>query len=904
MKQLYVLDSYAIAFRSYYAFIKNPLTNSLGEQTSVVFGYANAVMRLILERGADHLVIAKDLPGKNFRHHLYDEYKANRKEMPEDMAAQLAMLEEFMELLNIPVLSREGYEADDVMAKLGEICQEEGAECFLVTKDKDMMQLVGDTVKLIHMEKMGQAPTITDYQAVVDKFDVPPEQIRDLLALMGDSADNVPGVPKVGPKSAAKLLKDFGTLEGIYENLDKITAKALNRNLTENKDKAFLSQELVSLRTDFDLDVKFEDFEFPGFDKVKLEEFLDRHELNSLKRHLKKLPGLGESLTPEVEELPENISAEYVLISSTAELRSCIEDLENSTIIAVDTETSGLNPYEDHLVGICLAGEEDKGYYVPLAHSDSDNISITEVKELLQPLLLSDKTFVLHNAKFDLQFLGQSQIEVGGQVVDTMIASYLLDSGGRENSLDKQVLKRLGHQMISIESLIGKGKSQISFGEIKASEAYTYAAEDAVYTWRLWQVLKSELESKGLEKPFYEVELPLLKVLTTIESYGISLDSEALGVFSEELKIRIAQLEDLIYEAAGQIFNIGSPKQLSEILFEVIGLKPLKKTKSGYSTDAAVLEALKGQHPIIEYIMEIRELDKLKNTYVDVLPGLVQGWSGRLHTHFNQVIAATGRLSSTNPNLQNIPVRTELGKRIRSTFVAKNDDYVLMAADYSQIELRVLAHLSEDENLIKAYCDDADIHTETAAAIYQVDPALVDSGMRRNSKAINFGILYGMSAFRLSKDLGIPRSQAAEFIDEYFAHYSKITPFIEATISQARADGYVETLGGHRRYLPGLDDDNKNVQSGAERMAVNTPIQGTAAELLKTAMIKIFGQLSHSSLRAEMLLQVHDELVFEVHKDDLEELKELVIREMEGAAELKVPLKVEVGVGQNWLEAH
>lgn len=905
MKRLYVLDSYAIAFRSFYAFIKNPLTNSLGEETSVAFGYANALMRIILEQGADHIVIAKDLPGKNFRHDLYGEYKANRKAMPEEMAQQLPMLEEFLEISGLPVIGMEGYEADDVMAKLGEICEREGAECYLVTKDKDMMQLVGDTVKLIHLEKMGQPPTITDRDAVLAKFDVPPENVRDLLALMGDSADNVPGVPKVGPKSAAKLLNEFGTLEGIYDNIDKITAKALNKNLTDNKELAFLSQELVSLRTDFNIELNIEDMKFNGFDKNRLIEFLDRYELNSLKRHLKKLPGIGEEHSSHEPEIPEDKKAEYILVDNTEKLKECMEDIESSSLIAVDTETSGLNPWENHLVGICLAGEEDKGYYIPLRHAESENISLVELKEYLQPLLSAvEKTFVLHNAKFDIQFLKQSGIDIKGKIVDSMIASYLLESGSREHSLDKQVLKRLGHQMISIEAMIGKGKSQISFGELKSKDAYIYAAEDAVYTWRLWEILRTEIQSKGLEKPFYEVELPLMKVLAEVESHGISLDSQALNRFSQELGTRIKELNELIIQSAGEVFNISSPKQLSEILFDKLGLKPTKKTKSGYSTDAAVLESLKSAHPIIEFILEIRELEKLKNTYVDVLPSLVQGWSGRLHTHFNQVITATGRLSSTNPNLQNIPVRTDLGKRIRSTFIAKDEDHVLMAADYSQIELRVLAHLSKDPNLIEAYCNEVDIHTETAAAIYQVDPAFVDSGMRRNSKAINFGILYGMSAFRLSRDLGIPRGQAQEFIDGYFSHYAEVPGFIEQTVAQARADGYIETLGGHRRYLPGLDDDNRNVQAGAERMAVNTPIQGTAAELIKRAMISIFNKLKQSNLRCEMLLQVHDELVFEVHKEDLEEAKHLVVSEMEGAADLVVPLSVEAGFGSNWLEAH
>ncbi len=901
---IYVIDHFALAFRSFYAFINNPLINSKGEPTSVLFGYCNALFRLIAEKGTRNVVIAKDISGPNFRHELYPEYKANRSEMPEEMRQQLPDLDQFIKMTGVPVLSQQGFEADDIMASLAEQLKEQ--TIYLFTKDKDMMQMVNDRVFLFHLEKSGVEDTVIDRAAVEAKFGVGPEHIRDLLALMGDSADNVPGVPKVGPKTAADLLKQYGSLEGIYENLNQITKKALHKNLSENRDKALLSQRLVSLAKDLEVPLDESFYTVSPFDE-NLEDFLKERELNGTLRHFKK--------AQEVLKNPEDIlstplptaiqQVEFHCVKTLAELDAIAQEARTAQKMALDTETSGLDTLTCDIAGICLSANPAKGYYLPLNHKDSDNLPQQEVIHWLNTLIREPQiTWYLHNAKFDFQVLSRYGIDFPAQVFDTMIASYLLNPGVREHSLDAQVKKRLGHLMIPIEDLIGKGKKQISFTELTAEEAYTYSAEDAAYTLALAEILEKEIIEKQMQKPLNDIEIPLMKVLTEMEQRGISLDGERLKTFSIELAQRLADLTQKIYAEGGKEFNISSPKQLGEMLFEDLGLKTGKKTKTGYSTDASVLHSLRNEHPIIPAILEYRELEKLKNTYVDVLPDQIHPKTQRVHTSFSQTIAATGRLSSINPNLQNIPIRTPEGRKVREAFISSDPDKILLAADYSQIELRVLAHLSQDENLLNAYRNGLDIHTQTAALLLRLNPEEVSPEQRRQSKAVNFGILYGMSAFRLSNELEIPRYLAQEFIDGYFAAYPKVTSFIQNTIAAARQNGYVETLFGHRRYLPDIDAENMNIRSAAERIAVNTPIQGTAAGLIKLAMIELEPKIQQSGLHLQMLLQVHDELVFEVAKKDLDAAKVLIKSTMENAFSMDVPLTVEVGEGLNWLDAH
>jgi DNA polymerase-1 len=904
-KDLYIIDSFAVAFRSFYAFINNPLTTADGTPTSAVFGYANTIFRLLLERNVDYLTIAKDMGRENFRHAIYPEYKANRDEMPAELKKQLPILDEFMEISGIPVHGQFGFEADDIMASLCLEAEKKGFTSFMVTKDKDMMQIVNENIFMFQMEKAGVPHTVVDRDYVEKKFGVGPEHIRDLLALMGDAADNIPGVPKVGPKTAAKLLLANGSLEGIYQNTESLKGK-LKENIVNNKDKALLSQELVTLKDDLDLEHTIEDLKFEGFDIDRMEVFLEKYELHSLKRHLKKialLKNANQTITTEVET--PKASFECIKVDTPEALEKMMVDLSKSDTIAVDTETSSLDTLSAKICGICLSASEHKGYYVVLNHKESKKILGSIARNALHKLFQDpSKTLVFHNAKFDLHILKNAKYKISAKIADTMLAAYSLEAGARNLSLDAQAFKYFKHEMIPITQLIGKGKNQISFAELSSEEVYFYSAEDAIFTYKLWEVLETKLKEAELITHYQNIEIPMTHVLQKMERRGISINSQALDSQAKILGKRINELHDSIYQHAGQIFNIGSPKQLAEILFEELGLPPSKKTKTGYSTDHSVLEKLKTEHPIIPAILETRELEKLKNTYVDVLPKLAHQTTNRIHTSYNQTIAATGRLSSVNPNLQNIPIRTKHGKQIRAAFVAKDQDHILLAADYSQIELRILAHLSQDENLCNAYKNGIDIHTQTAAAIYDCAVEEIDSDMRRSAKAINFGVIYGMSAFRLSNELEIPRARASAFIEGYFATYPKVTDFIEETVKKAHKDGFVDTLYGHRRYLPELDSDNGNIRNGAERMAVNTPIQGTAADLIKIAMIDVDQAIEKSDLDISMLLQVHDELIFEVPKSQVEPAKELIKKYMENAVVLDIPLVVDIGTGNTWLEAH
>lgn len=900
MQDLYIIDSMALAFRAFYAFPTNPLVNGKGEETTVVFGYGNYIFRLLADKGVRNIAIATDLSGPNFRHVLYDQYKANRSEMPENMKAQLPMLAEFIELLNIPMLSQKGYEADDLIGSAA--VQYTDAKVYICSKDKDLMQLVNERVNMLYNDKKEEV--VITREQVIEKWGVPPEQVRDLLALMGDTSDNVPGVPKVGPKTAAQLLIDYGDLDGVYAHIDQITKKALKENLTNFKEQAYLSQKLVSLATDLSLP-QLDDLVYQGFDLDKMEAFLEKHELRSLLRAARNAAkSMGKVNSPTITKptWPEPV---YRLISTSAELSELQAQIQSATLIALDTETTGLNPRQSEIAGICLCWDGQQGYYLPIAHVDGPNLDLAETKAFLEPLFQDpNRQFICHNAKFDLAMFAENGWSIPTNIQDTMIASYLLNPGAREHSLDEQVKRRLDHEMIPIEQLIGKGKSQILFSQVPPADAYSYAAEDAVFTWRLWSLLHTELKNESLWELYHTQELPLMKCLLNMEARGICLDSQALADLSVELRSRLAEVEEAIHQHAGFPFTISSPKQLGEVLFDHLKLPHGKKTKTGWSTDASVLESLENEHAIVPLILEYRELEKLRNTYVEVLPSLVEKKSGRVHTSYSQTVAATGRLSSNNPNLQNIPIRTTLGARIRSAFVAPSQEWTLLSADYSQIELRVLAHLSGDHNLIQAYREGIDIHTQTASLLFSTFPEMVTPEMRRASKAINFGVLYGMSAFRLSNELGIARKTAQDFIDGYFNAYPEVTAFIKNTTEQARRDGFVKTLSGLRRHLPDLSSDNANIRAGAERTAVNTPVQGTAADLIKKAMLKLEEAITSSSLRLRLLLQVHDELVLEVHKDDLEDAKKLVKSVMENVAELLVPLIAEVGNGQNWKDAH
>ena len=957
-KTLLLLDSYALAFRMFYAYSQNPLKNSQGEEVSMMHGYWGAVLRILAKHKPTHFAIARDVAHtKTFRHELYPDYKANRGPMPEEMAAQMPLLGESLEASGIPLLSEPGYEADDVMASTAMAAVEAGFDhVVILSKDKDMSQIVSDKIHLFHLTKGADGIDFGPEQ-VLEKYGLPPEKIRDYLALMGDASDNVPGVPKVGPKTAIQLLNDYGDMDNLYANLDKITKKGLHDNLANNREKAFLSRELVTLQTKRAFSGNLDALEYNGLHVDTLAQMFKDHEINSLLRLLEKVPSkagfvkqVGEPAEPTELIAGEFTSASSVNLNETVDILPtyvCIDtdeifeqmkaEFTASSLIGVDTETDGLDPMQCGLVGMCLASADNegnvaKGYYIPLGHSDEigfplptgpkGNFDFNKVANWFKEFFAdnapvaendgaegaaSKRAFIFHNAKFDLHVLArafkipQSVID-NANIIDTLIAAWMLSPGQSGLGLDNQVMQRLQHEMIPIENLIGRGKNQITFNRTPIKDATEYGAEDAVYTLRLWKPLKQELEKLDYVKYFFEQEMPLLKVLYQMESVGVAIDVPALKTLEQELGRRIENLEKEICDMAGVEFNIGSPKQLGDVLFDTLGLPEIKKR----STDAVVLEELsfKAPHPIVFAVIEYRELKKMQSTYISVLPTLINPDTRRIHTSFIQWGTATGRLSSRDPNLQNIPVRSDLGKKIRAAFVPQSKDNVILAVDYSQIELRMLAHLSGDEALIESYKEGIDIHARTAAAIYGVDLDAVTSDMRRDAKVVNFGVLYGMTAFRLARDLKIPMSQARDFIDGYFGMYQGVQQFIEDTKAAAHRDGYVETLSGRRRYIAGIDSSDRMESQMAERMAVNTPVQGSAADLIKIAMIRIQKRINAENLPLKMMLQVHDELVFECPRDQVEAMAQMVKSEMEGAMQLKVPLVASVGFGENWLVAH
>lgn len=934
-KTLLLLDSYALAFRMFYAYSQNPLKNSQGEDVSMMHGYWGAVLRILAKHKPTHFAIARDVAHtKTFRHELYPDYKANRGPMPEEMAVQMPLLGESLEASGIPLLSEPGYEADDVMASTAVAAIEAGFDSVVIlSKDKDMSQIVTDKIHLFHLTKGADGIDFGPEQ-VMEKYGLPPEKIRDYLALMGDASDNVPGVPKVGPKTAIQLLNDYGDMDNLYANLDKITKKGLHDNLANNREKAFLSRELVTLQTKRAFSGNLEALEYNGLHVDTLAQMFKDHEINSLLRLLEKVPskaGFVSDGEPVAASFPVEDLPTYVCVDTEEIFEQMKAEFAAASTVGIDTETDGLDPMQCNIVGLCLAcadndGKVAKGYYIPLAHTDEigfplpaskgGNFDFNKAKEWfcaffadVTPAAGSEtpRAFVFHNAKFDLHVLARAfkipqTVIDNANIIDTLIAAWMLSPGQSGLGLDNQVMQRLQHEMIPIENLIGRGKNQITFNRAPIKDATEYGAEDAVYTLRLWKPLKQELEKLDYVKYFFAQEMPLLKVLYQMESVGVAIDVPALKTLEQELGRRIENLEKEICDMAGVEFNIGSPKQLGDVLFDTLGLPEIKKR----STDAVVLEELsfKAPHPIVFAVIEYRELKKMQSTYISVLPTLINPDTHRIHTSFIQWGTATGRLSSRDPNLQNIPVRSDLGKKIRAAFIPQSKDNVILAVDYSQIELRMLAHLSGDEALIESYKEGIDIHARTAAAIYGVDLDAVTSDMRRDAKVVNFGVLYGMTAFRLARDLKIPMSQARDFIDGYFGMYQGVQQFIEDTKAAAHRDGYVETLSGRRRYIAGIDSSDRMESQMAERMAVNTPVQGSAADLIKIAMIRIQKRINEENLPLRMMLQVHDELVFECPRDQVETMAQMVKSEMEGAMQLKVPLVASVGFGENWLEAH
>lgn len=920
---LILVDGSSYLYRAYHAF--PPLTNSVGEPTGAMYGVLNMLRSLLLQYQPTHVAVVFDAKGKTFRDELFEHYKSHRPPMPDDLRAQIEPLHAMVKAMGLPLLAVSGVEADDVIGTLACEADKKGRPVLISTGDKDMAQLVTPNVTLINT----MSNTILGPEEVVTKYGVPPELIIDFLALMGDSSDNIPGVPGVGEKTAQALLQGLGGLDSLYAAPEKIAelsfrgAKTMAAKLEQNKEVAYLSYQLATIKTDVPLELTSEQLEVQQPATEELMELFKRYEFKRWTADVeagKWLQARGskpaakpqETIVVEAEpDIPTAIlSAEnYVTILDEETLQSWIGKLKSAALFAFDTETDSLDNISANLVGISFAIEPGVAAYVPVAHDyldAPDQIPRDRALELLKPLLEDEKLLkVGQNLKYDRGVLENYGIELRGIAFDTMLESYILNSVVGRHDMDSLSQRWLKHKTVTFEEIAGKGKNQLTFNQIALEEAGHYAAEDADVTLQLHLAMWPELQQHaGPLNVFQNIEMPLVPVISRIERNGVNIDPAVLHKHSEELTLRLAELEQKAHEIAGEAFNLSSTKQLQTILFEKQGIKPLKKTPGGApSTSEEVLEELALDYPLPKVILQYRGLAKLKSTYTDKLPLMINPKTGRVHTSYHQAVTATGRLSSTDPNLQNIPVRNEEGRRIRQAFIAPKD-YVIVSADYSQIELRIMAHLSRDKGLLKAFSEGQDIHRATAAEVFGLPLDSVSNEQRRSAKAINFGLIYGMSAFGLSRQLNIPRKESQKYMDLYFERYPGVLEYMERTRAQAKENGYVETLDGRRLYLPDIKASNAARRAGAERAAINAPMQGTAADIIKRAMIAVDAWLQQEKPRVRMIMQVHDELVFEVHKDDIEAVTKKIHELMESSTQLDVPLLVEVGSGPNWDQAH
>ncbi|WP_462269567.1 DNA polymerase I [Desulfobacter sp.] len=886
---IYLIDGSAFLYRAFHAI--RSLATSKGHPTNATFGFTRILLKLLKDKHPGYAGVFFDVKGPTFRHKMFDEYKANRPPMPEELAIQIPDIKAIIKALNIPIIEKTGYEADDLVGTYARIAQAQGFKVVMVTGDKDFIQLITDDCTLWDPMK----DTITDRSDIKTEMGIDPEQFIDVLGLAGDSSDNIPGVKGVGVKTAAKLIAEYGSINRIYNNLDQLKKKKkLHENLTASKEIVHLSRELVTIDRHVDVKQSLDDFQLQEFDTRKAFELFQSFEFKAL--------------ASEFSEKPNKSKKTYKMVHSVADMENLVSELENKGVFAIDTETTDIDPMRADLVGLSVSYMNDAGVYIPVGHTNSSGIQMPEKEDILRifkPLLENpDIAKVGQNIKYDVIVLARYGIEIKGIMFDTMIASHLLNPGTRGHGLDRIAMNLFGHKMISYEDVTGKGKDQIGFQEVPLNLAADYAAEDADLTFMAYTVLKKQIEDKGLTPLMETIEVPLICVLAKMEMAGIRVDTDVLGQMSLEFEAELKTLEQKIYELAGEEFNINSSQQLGVILFEKLGLKSVKKTrkKTGYSTDVQVLTQLAGTHEMPEKLLRYRTLGKLKSTYVDALSSLVHPETGRIHTSFNQTITVTGRLSSSNPNLQNIPIRKPEGKKIRQAFIPATG-CTLISADYSQIELRLLAHCAKDPILIESFRNDEDIHTRTALEVFQVLPGLVTDEMRSQAKSINFGIIYGMSAFRLSNELGISRKMAGIYIDNYFKRYAGVKAFIDKTIEQTRTTCEVSTLFGRKRRLDDIRSSNANLRNFAQRAAVNTPIQGSAADLIKLAMIKMQTALETEKMASQMLLSVHDEIIFEAPEQEKDKLMAMAKQIMEKVTPLEVPLKINFGVGANWAEA-
>lgn len=921
--KLFLLDAYALIYRSYYAFIKSPRINSKGQNTSAIFGFVNTLEELLRKEDPSHVAVVFDPPGGTFRHEAYEAYKAHRQETPEDIKNSVPIIKNIIEAYNIKMLEVAGFEADDVIGTIAKMAEKESIDVFMMTPDKDYAQLASEHIFIYKPKFAGSGFDILDANAVINKYDLSsPIQMIDFLGLVGDASDNIPGCPGVGPKTAHQLLKDFGSIENILENTFQLKG-ALKSRIEENKEQIIFSKFLATIKTDVPIDFNENDFLRKDIDAEKLEAIFEELEFRTLinrvikkesKNSFNKQPIqatlFSDYPTNDTEEIKysnlqelKDVDHKYYLIDNEEKINELISKICVQEFCSFDTETTGLDPLKSELVGMSFSFAEHEAYYVPIS---SEYTIAKKTVEKFKCFFENENILKIgQNIKYDILVLKKYDVHVKGKLFDTMIAHYLLNPELRHN-MDYLAETYLGYQTIHIEELIGpKGKNQLNMRHINPEKICNYACEDADITLQLYTILEKKIEEQELNRLLYDIELPLIYVLADMEYTGVKLDKSALAEYSKKLTNELISIESEIYKEAKIEFNINSAKQVGEVLFDKLQIveKP-KKTKTGqYVTSEETLQNLKNAHPIVGKILDYRGLKKLLSTYVDALPQLVDPKDGKLHTSYNQTVTSTGRLSSSNPNLQNIPIREDQGKEIRKAFIA-NDGCKFLSSDYSQVELRIMAHLSNDSNMIDAFNSGEDIHAATASKIFKVPIELVTSDMRRKAKTANFGIIYGISVFGLAERLNIPRSEAKQLIDGYFETYPQVKEYMDKSIEMAREKGYVETLFGRKRYLPDINSRNATVRGYAERNAINAPIQGSAADIIKVAMNNIFDHLNKAGLQSKMILQVHDELNFNVNENEIEKVKEIVSEEMENAYKLIVCLKADCGIGDNWLEAH
>ena len=947
-KRLYLLDAYALIFRGYFAFIKNPRINSKGMDTSAIMGFMNALMDVIKREKPDHLAVAFDKGGSDYRYEMYQEYKAHRDETPEAIKIAVPYIQELLKAMHIPIIEVAGFEADDLIGTLAKQAEKENYKVFMVTPDKDFAQLVSENIFMYKPARMGNDIEIWGVPEVLAKFEIErPEQVIDFLGMMGDAADNIPGLPGVGEVTAKKLLKEFGSMENLLANTDKLKG-AKKEKIEANADKGILSKKLARILLDCPVTFNATDYELSKPDVEKTDALFQELEFRQMKAQFDKYFGTGKEYdeidtngngnhteqtakkTPTKKTNEEQFdlfgfsdetdtdatpNSHYATLASTEHfyqivqgemsIKLLLQNLLKQAAVCFDTETTGIDTLHAELVGMSFSYEKGKAFYVPFPENQEEaQILIDKFKPFFESESIEK---IGQNIKYDLKILANYGVTIKGKLFDTMIAHYLINPDMRHN-MDVLSETYLKYSPKSIEDLIGKkGKNQQSMRDVALEEIKEYAAEDADITLQLKEIFSPILDKAETKKLFDEIEIPLIPVLAAMEMEGINLDEDFLKSMSVDMQKDIDLFEQKIYETAGEKFNLASPKQLGDILFDKlkIGGAKQKKTKTGqYATGEEVLSYLANEHQIVKDILEWRQMVKLQSTYIDALPNQVDQKTGRVHTDYMQTVAATGRLSSNNPNLQNIPIRTERGRLIRKAFIARDENYSLLSADYSQIELRIIAALSGEENMIAAFSNKEDIHRSTAAKVFNIPLDEVTKEQRSNAKTVNFGIIYGVSAFGLSNQTSLSRKESAELIDAYYATYPKLKSYMSNQVDFARENGYVQTVLGRRRYLKDINSANMMVKSGAERNAVNAPIQGSAADIIKIAMINIHKKLTSENWKSKMLLQVHDELVFDVHHSELEKIQPMIKHEMENAFILDVPLEVEIGIGKNWLEAH